>query len=283
MIRTLDISMLGISCPVTDLIPLAAEAGFRAVSVPPAVFSDPELANRADALRKEYGIQWGLLPMPADFYHWDLDDPSFESKLEELRRCAELAEKMGIRFAYNHVWPSSFREYDENFSWHVKRVRAVSEILRDHGVRYGLEFLGPHELRRWQKHEFVHTLEGVLSIADAAGGIAGIAFDTFHWYTSSGGSPEELRLMTAQIKRLICVHLNDAVPGVPYDLQKDMERRLPMETGVIDSRSILRRFKDADADALYMTEPFEPARTRFRSLSPADAVRAAAEAIRRAE
>ena len=39
----------------------------------------------------------------------------------------------------------------------------------------------------------------------------------------------------------------------------------------------------SNADALYMTEPFEPARTRFRSLTPADAVRAAAEAIRRAE
>ena len=25
----------------------------------------------------------------------------------------------------------------------------------------GLEFLGPHELRTWQKHEFVHSLAGV--------------------------------------------------------------------------------------------------------------------------
>ena len=283
MIRTLDASMLNIACPVTDLIPLAAGTGFEAVSPPPVLFDDPAFAERADALRKEYGLSWGLLPMPADFYHWDLDDAAFGKGLEELRRRADIAEKLGIRFAYNHVWPSSFREFDENFDWHVKRVRAVGEILRERGVRYGLEFLGPHELRTWQKHEFVHSLAGVLSIADAAGGTAGVAFDTFHWYTSSDGSGRDLRLMEMQAGRLVCVHLNDAVAGVPFDRQKDMERRLPMETGVIDSRGILRRFREQGADALYMIEPFEPARTRFRGMSPADAVGEAGEVMRRVE
>ena len=171
----------------------------------------------------------------------------------------------------------------KNFDWHVRRVRAVSGILRDHGVRYGLEFLGPHELRTWQKHEFVHTLAGVLSVADAAGGIAGVAFDTFHWFTSSGGSPKDLRLMELRADRLVCVHLNDAVAGVPFQEQKDMERRLPMETGVIDSRQILRRFAQTGSDALYMVEPFEPAHTRFHGMPPEEAVKAAREAMDRAE
>lgn len=286
MIRTLDASMLGISSPLCDLLPLAAEAGFEAVTPSPDLFADPAdpvLTDRAQALRKELGLSWGLLPMPADFYHWDLDDDAFEDRLEELRRRAEIAEKLGVRFAYNHVWPSSFREFDENFDWHVKRVRAVSGILWDHGVRYGLEFLGPHELRAWQPHEFVHSLAGVLSIADAAGGIAGIAFDTFHWYTSSGGAARDLKLMEMQAGRLVCIHLNDAVAGIPFERQKDMERRLPMETGVIDSRAILGRFRALGADALYMIEPFEPTRTRFHGMDPADAVKEAADAMRRVE
>ncbi|MBQ3860582.1 MAG: sugar phosphate isomerase/epimerase [Clostridia bacterium] len=280
MIRTLDASMLNLPFPAAELAPLAAKYGFEALSQPSDFLSDPDGIS---AVMKENGISGGLLPMPADFYHWDLDDSAFEKKLEELRRRAEIAERTGIRFAYNHVWPSSFREFDENFDWHVKRVGLVSGILRDHGVRYGLEFLGPHELRRWQKHEFVHSLAGVLSIADAAGEIAGIALDTFHWYTSSGGAEKDLKMMELQASRLVCVHLNDAVAGVPFEEQKDMERRLPMETGVIDSRGIFRRFRAAGADALYMIEPFEPARTKFRAMSPEEAVRTAAEAMEKVE
>lgn len=283
MIRTLDVSMLSIACPVTELIPLAAKYGFQAVSPYPAVSADGELPERAVSAVREYGLQWGLLPMPADFYHWDLDDSAFEAKLEELRRRAHQAEKAGVRYAYNHIWPSSFREFDVNFDWHVRRVRAVAGILHDCGIRYGLEFLGPHELRSRQKHEFVHSLAGVLSIADAAGGIAGAAFDTFHWYTSSGGAEKDLKLMEILSGRLVCVHLNDAVAGVPFDRQKDMERRLPMETGVIDSRRILRRFKAAGSDALYMIEPFEPARTRFHGMDPEEAVKAASDAMNAVE
>ncbi len=283
MIRTLDASMLNIPYPVIELIPLAAKYGFQAISPSFDFFHNPDLAAKADDLAKEYNLKWGLLPMPADFYHWDLDDASFDEKLEELRHRAEIVEKIGVHFAYNHVWPTSFREFDENFDWHVKRVRAVTGILRDYGVRYGLEFLGPHELRTWQKNEFVHSLAGVISIADAAGGYAGIAFDTFHWYTSSNGSYKDFKLMEIQAQRLVCVHLNDAVAGVPYHQQKDMERRLPMETGVIDSKHILKRFKDINADALYMIEPFEPARTRFHEMGPNDAVKAANDAMKQVE
>ena len=279
MIRTLDASMLNIPFSAKELAPLAAKYRFQAISVSGEMMNDPVLAAESDAVVKSCGLTWGLLPMPADFYHWDLDDERFDAALEELRRRGEFAERLGIRHAYNHVWPTSFREFDENFDWHVRRVKAVAGILKNHGVHYGLEFLGPHELRHWQKNEFVHTLAGVLNIADAAGGDAGIAFDTFHWFTSSDGSPRDLRLMEIQAHRLVCMHLNDAVADVPYDQQRDMERRLPMETGMIDSGSILSRFKGLCQDALYMIEPFEPSRTRFHGMNAEDAVKAAAEAM----
>ena len=90
-------------------------------------------------------------------------------------------------------------------------------------------------------------------------------------------------MMEFQASRIVCVHLNDAVAGVPFGEQKDMERRLPMETGVIDSRGLFRRFRAAGADALYMIEPFEPARTKFRAMSPEEAVRTAAETMEKVE
>ena len=283
MIRTLDASMLNLPWSAVDLIPEAAARGFQAVSLTPDLLEDPSRAARAGELARAYGLGFGLLPMPADFYHWELDDADFQKALEELKRRAAVAEKLGAGTAYNHVWSSSTREFDENFAWHVKRIAAVSGTLRDYGIRYGLEFLGPHELRSFAPFEFVHSLDGVLSLADAAGGTAGIAFDTFHWYTSGNGDEKDLLTMEDKIARLVCVHLNDAVPGVPFDQQKDMQRRFPMETGVIDSRSILRRFRERGADVLYMIEPFEPGRTIFHALSPAEAASRAEEIMRRVE
>ena len=260
MIRTLDASMLNLPHAIAELAPLCAQHGIQALSATRALLEDERAAQEASAILADNGLTWGLMPMPADFYHWELDDAAFDEALRTLARQAKAAEKLGVTHAYNHVWPTSPRAFDENFDWHVRRVRAVSSILADHGVRYGLEFLGPHELRTWQPHEFVHTLAGVLAIADAAGGQAGVAFDT---------------------DRLVALHLNDAVAGVPVPEQRDMQRRLPMETGVIDSRAILRRFLEQDCDALYMIEPFEPSRTRFAAMTAQQAVQAAADVFAR--
>lgn len=283
MIKTLDPSMLNLPYDPRLLAPLCRQYGIPALSATHAVLEDERAAQETAAALRDNGLSWGLMPMPADFYSWELDDDAFQAALKTLERRAALAEKLGIRHAYNHVWSSGPREFDENFEWHVRRVRAVSAILRDHGIRYGLEFLGPHELLSLQAHPFVHTLGGVLAIADAAGGYAGVAFDTFHWYCSSNGDPDVLLYMEQHIDRLVMLHLNDAVAGVPFDRQHDLERRLPMETGVIDTREILARFRKKESDALYMIEPFEPGRTHFHALAPEDAVREAAEVFARLE
>lgn len=283
MIRTLDKSMLNIPHSIEELAPLAARYGIEAISPPAQLFEDAKAAAEADAIIRDYGLKWGLMPMPADFYFWDLSDEDFEKALEKLDRWASVAEKLGSRHAYNHVWSSSPREFDENFEWTVKRVRAVNTVLKNHGVRYGLEFLGPHELRSWQKYEFVHSLAGVLAIADAAGGDVGIAFDTFHWYCSSNGAFDDVLYMTQHIDRLVAVHLNDAVEGLTYDTQKDMQRRLPMDTGIINTREILAHFKSRPNDALYMIEPFEPSRTEFGAMTAEEAVSTAAKVFARVE
>ena len=283
MIRTFDPAMLSSPHSALDLIPFLSLAGFQAVSLTPDLLEDPLRAAKAKEEASSRGIGFGLLPMPADFYHWELSDAGFDRALEELKRRAEIAERLGAKAGYNHVWPASTRPFEENFAWHVSRVARVAGVLREHGIRYGLEFLGPHELRAFAPYGFLHSLEGILSLADAAGNGVGVAFDTFHWFTSEGGDPKDLGTMTEKADRLVCVHLNDAVAGVPFDRQKDMVRRFPMETGVIDSRAILRGFREAGSDALFMIEPFEPGRTLFHALSPEEAARRAGEILRRVE
>ena len=192
MYTVLDASMLGIPRSLAELAPLCAARGIAGLSAPAAILDDPRAGAEAAAMMRDLGLQWGLMPMTADFYAWDLGDDAFEAALRALETRACAAEKLGVRWAYNHVWSSSPRPFDENFDWHVRRVARVSRVLADHGIRYGLEFLGPHELQRLQPHPFVHTLAGVLAIADAAGGVAGFAFDTFHWYCGTNGDRDDL-------------------------------------------------------------------------------------------
>ncbi len=283
MIRTLDASMLGLSCSVEEAAPWAAKYGFQAVSASRAVLEDREMGKRTAAALMEHGLSWGLMPMPADFYHWDLSDAAFQQALETLRREADLARILGVTHAYNHVWSSSPRPFEENFEWTVKRIRAVNGILAENGVSYGLEFLGPHELRSMQKYEFIHSLSGALALADAAGGGVGIAFDVYHWYCSQNGAWDDVMLMEQQIDRLVAVHLSDAVEGRKVEEQKDMERRLPLETGIIDAKGVLSRFSRHKSDALYVVEPFDPWKSRFREMETEKAVRLASAALSRVE
>ena len=120
-------------------------------------------------------------------------------------------------------------------------------------------------------------------VDDEGAGQAGVAFDTFHWYTSGGASQDDLILMAQHPERLVAVHLNDAVARVPFDRQQDMVRRLPLETGVIDTRRVLACLRARENDALYMIEPFEPSRSRFHELSAEAAVREVAGIFERLE
>lgn len=281
MIKSLETSMLGISHDPRELAPHCAKYGIEAIGAPAALFQDEKLAAETAAVMQENGLQWGLLPMPADFYYWDLTDEAFDAGIAELERRAVIGEKLGIRHAYNHVWSSGSRPFDENFEWHVKRVKKVAHTLAEHGIRYGLEFLGPHELRTFAPHPFVHSLSGVLAIADAAGGEAGIAFDAYHWYCSNNADAGDMLWMETHLDRLVAFHMNDAVPGLPYNEQKDMVRRLPMDSGIIDTRALFARFNKPENTALCMIEPFQPACSHFGTLSPEEAVREAAAVFAR--
>lgn len=57
----------------------------------------------------------------------------------------------------------------------------------DNGIHYGFEFLGPKELRTRHQHPFVHTISGVLAIADAAGGKTGFLFVPITGSAAAGG------------------------------------------------------------------------------------------------
>ena len=99
MLKTLDTSMLGLGHPIEELAPAAAKYGFQAISAPASVLEDRAAGREASAVLLDNGLSWGLMPMPADFYHWELEDSAFKGALETLRRWADAARVLGITHA----------------------------------------------------------------------------------------------------------------------------------------------------------------------------------------
>lgn len=258
------------------LVPLAAEAGFGGIDLPAGSFADLAEAERVGRAVADSGLRAGLFFMPADFCA--VDDDGFAAGLERLRSIAPVAAAAGCRRTYNHIWPgSNDREWHENRAWHVERLKAVLDVLAPHGIRYGIEFIGPKTLRDTFTHEFIHTLPQAVELADAVGPELGIVLDTFHWYTSGGTLQEVRQCLTGD--RVVNVHVNDATAGRSRDEQQDLKRQMPLATGLVDAPGVLRILDDLGYDGPVICEPFEPSVSRLRAMEPADAIAEVAAAM----
>ena len=74
-------------------------------------------------------------------------------------------------------------KFGEHFRVTSRRLEACAPILRESGLRVGLEFIGAFGLRRVRKYDFIHTLEGVRCLIASAGieSHVGLKLDTYHW------------------------------------------------------------------------------------------------------
>ncbi len=268
---------------VQELAPLLSKHGIGGINPPAALLSDPKKAREAAKCVYGNGLKWSLLPTPADFLAPGTTDEMFDEALKTLIVWAETGEKIGVRYAYNHIFPGhNERQYNENFDWHVKRIRQVNKIMSNCGIRYGLEFLGPWDLRNSFKYPFVHTISGALAIADAAGKDVGFLFDTFHWYCGSY-DPDDLYLAARYSDRMVCFHMNDGAAGKTREEQLDMTREMPMTTGVIDSLLPYRMFRESGYTGPMLLEPLFPVYGRFLKMEAEDVVAEVAQTYARME
>jgi sugar phosphate isomerase/epimerase len=203
------------------------------------------------------------------------ESDSFEQGLDELPATAETCARAGMDRCSIWVAPASDeRTYEEMFELVRERGRRVCLVLAEHGIRLGLEFIGPATARAGRKHEFIYTMEGMLELCDAIGtGNAGLLLDSWHLYTSGGRMDDVLELSD---DRIVNVHINDAPAGVPREEQIDNVRRLPGETGVIDVRRFLEGLAQIGYAGPVMAEPFSE---KLKQMSAAEAVRTVKEAI----
>lgn len=262
---------IGVHLPFEQSARLAAAHGFQGITLDLGYLEQVGAPKMKDFL-SQLGLRAGSFGLPVAFR--DSDD-QFQQSLERLPAQAKLAAEVGCRHC--STWILSWSDeltFAENFAFHRDRLRPAAQILADHGIGLGLEFLGPKTLRDGHKYEFIHTIDGMLELADAIGtGNVGLLLDAWHWYTSKAPLSDIEKL---EAKQVVDVHINDAPRGKAIDEQIDNIRCLPGETGVIDITGFLRALQSIGYDGPVGAEPFSE---RVSSLPAEEAVKETAAAV----
>jgi sugar phosphate isomerase/epimerase len=248
---------IGVKADQRQSIVLAQKYGFEAVE-PNAGFlarlSETELAElRADLQAK--GLVFAAAGLSVDFQG---NDAKFRSSLESLPRGAEVLKRAGVDRVGTWISPGhSDLTYLQNFHQHARRLREVAKVLKDHGQRLGLEYVGTPSVRRGSRFPFLHSMREMRELIDEIGtGNVGCVLDSWHWWTAGEG---EADLLSLKPEEVISVDLNDAPAGIPLEQQQDGKRELPCATGVIPLGVFLNALNHIGYDGPMRAEPFNKA------------------------
>lgn len=267
MFTSLNPGAIGIKASTEEGLRLAHQAGFEGLDfnvVEVTALVDRNGLDFCRHLFAEYGIRGGAWGLPVNFRK---DEASWQQGLEALGHQAQVAAALGWTRCNTWILPFSDElDYDANMAFHAQRLRPIAQTLGEHGVRLGLEYVGPLTLRQDHAHNFIHDLAGWRELCAAIGtDNLGLLLDAFHWHTSSGTKDDLLSLRNEEV---VLVHMNDALPGRSRDEQIDNERALPGETGVIDLTTFLQALDAIGYDGPLTVEPFSQ---RIRDLLPQQA------------
>lgn len=215
-----------------------------------AMSADQLAAVHADLKAK--GLVWAAAGNPVDFRK---DEKTFADGLAALPKLAEGLRRAGVTRMGTWLGPSHDElTYNANFKQHAARLRAIATILKDNGIRLGLEYVGTQLLLVGKRYPFVHTMAETRELIAAIGtGNVGLVLDTWHWWTAGDTAADILAL---EAKDVVSVDLNDAPAGIPKTQQKDNERELPVATGVIDIGTFLKSLVQLRYDGPCRPEPF---------------------------
>lgn len=273
----LDCGSIGVKASVREAFAYAVQHGFNAISANSGwLVKAPEAEVRGllDEMQQK-GIVWGQAGLTVEFRK---GDEEFSAGLKELPAHAAALRKAGAQRVTTWLPPTSDSlTYLENFKQHSRRLREVARILKDHGFRLGLEYVGPKTSWSARRYPFVHTMREMKElIADIGTGNVGFVLDSWHWYTAEEGVADLKTLTNADV---VSIDLNDAPAGIAVDQQKDSMRELPCATGVIPVKDFLSTLNGIGCDAPVRCEPFNAA---LRAMAPDAALAATAAAMKKA-
>jgi sugar phosphate isomerase/epimerase len=268
---------IGVKATLPEAIALAAKHGFESVA-PDAGFlaglSDAQLADLQSEMKGKR-LVFGAAGLGVNFRG---DDETFRAGLKTLPRDARALQRAGVTRVGTWLSPGHNRlTYLANFRQHTDRLREVTAVLGDHGLRFGLEYVGPKTSWSALKYPFIHTMPEARELIAAIGrDNVGLVLDSWHWYCA-GESPDDIKALAN--KDVVAVDLNDAPKGIPVDRQRDSVRELPATTGVIDLKGFLSALLAIGYDGPVHAEPFK---ADLRKLPPDEAVAQTARSMRAA-
>jgi sugar phosphate isomerase/epimerase len=276
---TLDLrcGAIGVRADLRQSIAYAHQFGFESVE-PSAgavvALSEAELGEVL-ADMKAKNLVWGAAGLPVNFR---ADDAAFKADMASFPALAAGLQKAGITRMGTWLSPASNdMTYVANFRQHARRLREVCKVLGDHGLRFGMEYVGP--MTSWTKGRFpfIHTMAETKDlIAEMGVDNAGFVLDSWHWYTA-GDTVDDLLSLTNH--DVVACDLNDAPAGIERDEQIDNQRELPAATGVIDLKTFLGALVEIGYDGPIRAEPFNKP---LNEMGDEEALSATAKAMRKA-
>ena len=138
----LSCGALGVKASLPEAIDYAARYGFDVVDADGRYLGDlpqPDLTRLLDSMRAK-NVGWAMAGFPTDFRK---DDAAFSESLKTLPAFAAGLERAGVKRVTTWISPNSADlTYMENLRTHARRLREAVGILKDHGIRFGLEYVG---------------------------------------------------------------------------------------------------------------------------------------------
>ena len=225
-----------------------------------AAYSTDQL-NETLADLQSKNLVWAAAGLPIEFRK---DEATFLEGIKKLPSLAAGLQRAGVTRVGTWISPSHNElTYKQNMTQHAARLRAAASILKDHGMRLGLEYVGTQLLLVGKRYPFVHTMAETKDlIAEIRTGNVGFVLDSWHWWTARDNESDLLSLTAADI---VSVDLNDAPKGVPQEQQKDNERELPVATGIIDAGVFLSAIHKLGYDGPVRCEPFNAALNKLEN------------------
>jgi len=219
---------------------LASTTGFKGVDVMlDAALSDG--VKRTKGMLDELNLRPAFVNLPVEFRK---DDEAFRATMPQLEDAAPFSSAIGCPRMMTYIMSSSDTPKDELRRTYKARFTQIADVLARSHCRLGLEFLGPLQIRKRGRYEFIWKMNEMLEFAKECGSNVGLTLDAWHWH-HAGGTPEDI--IAAGKDRIVVVHFDDAA-RLPPEQVRDNERLLPGE-GVIDLTgflSSLRRIRYED-------------------------------------
>lgn len=245
---------IGVNLNQKETLKMAIKYGYESmISMPSDLikYSDAEIEDLTEKM-KAHKISWGSGGLTVDFRK---DEAIFKEGLKNLPKYAKAMQKAGATRMNTWIL-NTHRElpYPANFRQHTERLRACAKVLKDHGIRFGFEYVAPKTLMARYRYPFIRTMGETLELIDTIGtGNLGLVLDSFHWYCAEDTAEDILALDKQDI---VTCDLNDARADLSRDEQIDGTREMPGATGVIDLKAFLNALVEIGYDGPMRSEPF---------------------------